>query len=60
MTPAAFEGAGQPRTVQFHPESILTASSRAGHQIIAKADMARVQSGGAYRHPGPAGPWHYD
>jgi anthranilate synthase len=33
--------------VQFHPESILTASGRAGHQIIGTVlDLCRVRAGG--------------
>jgi anthranilate synthase len=32
--------------VQFHPESILTASSRAGHQIIGNVlDLCRARAG---------------
>jgi anthranilate synthase len=32
--------------VQFHPESILTASGRAGHQIIGNVlDLCRVRAG---------------
>jgi anthranilate synthase len=32
--------------VQFHPESILTASGRAGHQVIANVlDLCRARIG---------------
>jgi anthranilate synthase len=36
--------------VQFHPESILTASGRAGHQIIANVlDLCRARADGHAR-----------
>jgi anthranilate synthase len=44
----AIEDTGAGRwAVQFHPESILTASGRAGHQVIANVlDLCRARTGG--------------
>jgi anthranilate synthase len=43
----AIEDTGAGRwAVQFHPESILTASGRAGHQIIGNVlDLCRARAG---------------
>ena len=38
--------------VQFHPESILTASGRAGHQVVANV----LGSAGPGRRPGASAP----
>jgi anthranilate synthase len=42
--------------VQFHPESILTASGRAGHQVIGNVlDLCRTHGLGHAHRPAPAG-----
>jgi anthranilate synthase len=42
--------------VQFHPESILTAAGRAGHQVIANVlDLCRTRTAGRARGSLPAG-----
>jgi anthranilate synthase len=40
--------------VQFHPESILTAAGRAGHQVIGNVlELCRASKAGAAGAPAP-------